>query len=179
MKVCVGSKNETKVKAVADTIKNYPLFKDAEVKSVDVNVETFGHPKGFEEINQGAMDRAKAAFDEGCDFSFGIESGLIAVPKTKTGYMEVAACAIYDGKNYHLGLSPAFEWPKAVADGIVNKGLDGSQAFKAAGLTNDEKIGASHGAIHFLSDGKLNRTEYNKWAVMMALVHLEKPELYK
>lgn len=177
MKINVGSTNETKVKAVADVIKNYPTLKDAQVTGLEINTETFGHPKGFDEINKGAMDRALAAFKD-CDYSFGIESGLIPVPKTKTGYMEVAVCAIYDGKNYHLGLSPAFEWPKAVAEGIVNKGLDGSQAFKAAGFTNQEKIGATQGAIHFLSKGKLNRTEYNKWAVMMALVHLENPELY-
>ncbi len=177
MKINVGSKNDTKINAVVEALKDRDLFQNAEVVGVDVNVETFGHPKGFEEIIDGAMDRAKQAFGN-CDLSFGIESGLIEIPKTKTGYMEIAACAIYDGKNYHLGLSPAFEWPKAVADGIVNKGLDGSQAFKAAGLTEHEKIGAAHGAIHFLSKGRLNRTEYNKWAVMMALVHVENPELY-
>jgi inosine/xanthosine triphosphatase len=178
MKFNVGSKNLTKINAVEQAIKFYPAVKGAEVVGVEVNVETFGHPKSLDETINGAIDRAKQAFVD-CDFSVGLESGLFPVPKTKTGYMEIAACAIFDGKNYHLGLSPAFEWPKEVADGIINKGLDGSQAFKAAGLTSHEKIGSTLGAIHFLSKGSLNRTEYNKWAVMMALVHLENPELYK
>jgi inosine/xanthosine triphosphatase len=112
MKIYVGSKNEVKRKAVAETVKQYPLFKDAEVVAFEVDVEIYGHPKGFEEINQGAMNRAKSAFTQ-CDYSFGIESGLIPVPHTKTGFMEITACAIYDGTNFHLGMSPAFEWPRA------------------------------------------------------------------
>lgn len=170
--------NETKVNAVVEAIKSYESVKSAAVVGVDVKVETYGHPKNLDEVVRGAMDRALQAF-QNCDYSIGIESGLMAVPKTKTGFMEIAACAIFDGKNYHLGLSPAYEWPKAVADGILNKGLDGSQAFKAAGLTDESKIGANKGAIHFLSKGQLNRTEYNKWAVLMALVHLENPEIYE
>src|SRR5437868_3874063 len=120
MKIHVGSKNSTKVNAVAEVLKNYPDFKDAQVVGVEVKVEEFGHPKGFDQIIEGACDRARQAFLD-CDLSFAIESGLIEVPKTKTGHMEIAACAIYDGKNFHLGLSPAFEWPKAVANKIINE----------------------------------------------------------
>jgi len=178
MKITVGSVNPTKLNAVTEAIKNFPSVQSAEVVSIQVNVEPFGHPKTLNETIEGAMDRALQAFQD-CDYSVGIESGLMAVPKTKTGYMEIAVCAIHDGNNYHLGLAPAFEWPQTITDDIINKGLDGSQAFKAAGLTDHEKIGSTLGAIHFLSKGSLNRTEYNKWAVMMALVHLENPGLYQ
>lgn len=178
MKISVGSQNDTKINAVKEAVKNFPAVKDAEVVSVKIELEIYGHPKSLGETIDGAMDRASRAF-QNCDYSVGIESGLMPMPKTKTGFMELAVCAIYDGTNYHLGTSPAFEWPKAVADGIINKGLDGSQAFKAAGLTDEEKIGSNMGAIHFLSKGALNRTDYNKWAVMMALVHIENPKLYE
>ena len=113
----MGSKNKTKVNAVADILRDYPMFGDAEVIGVAVQIEEFGHPKSLEETVAGAVDRAKQA-DEGHDYGFGIEGGLMAVPQTKSGYMEVAACAIYDGKTIHLGLSPAVEWPQAVLDGI-------------------------------------------------------------
>jgi non-canonical (house-cleaning) NTP pyrophosphatase len=90
--------------------------------------------------------------------------------------VEVAACAIFDGSQVHLGLSPAFEWPTKVTDSILNKGLDGSQAMKEAGLTPHEKIGEKEGVIGLLTKGRMNRTEYNKLAIMMALTHLENPE---
>lgn len=172
MKISVGSKNETKVQAVAEVLKASKMFADAEVVGVDVVTEVFGHPITLELVVKGAMDRAKRAFKD-CEYSFGIEGGLIEVPHTKSGYMEMAACAIYDGQKHHLGLSPGFEWPKAVTDLIVHKGLDGSQALKEAGFTSHEKIGAAEGGIYIFTHGRLNRKDYNKQAVLMALVHLE------
>jgi inosine/xanthosine triphosphatase len=177
MKINVGSKNDTKVNAVKEALASSKLFKDARVLSMDIEVEEFGHPKNIEQCVDGAIDRAKKAYAD-CDYSVGIEGGLMSVPETKTGYMEVAVCAIYDGKNVHLGLSPAFEWPKIVLDKILNEGLDGSQAVKEVGLTHEEKLGKTSGVIGILSHGQIDRTLYNKMAVLMALIHLENGELY-
>lgn len=177
MKIGVGSKNKTKVNAVAELLLDYPMFEGAEVIGVDVKVDEFGHPKSIDETVAGAIDRAKQAY-EGNNFGFGIEGGLMAVPQTKSGYMEVAACAIYDGKQIHLGLSEACEWPKLAIDAILNKGLDGSQAMKAVGLSNQDKAGEHGGLIHVLTKGRMDRIAFNKSAVKMALLHLENPELY-
>ncbi len=177
MKVGVGSKNKTKVNAVAEILRDYPMFDGASVEGVDVKIEQFGHPKSLDETVAGAVDRAKQAF-VGNEYGFGIESGLMKVPQTKSGYMEVAICAIYDGKQIHLGLSQAYEWPKKVIDGILNQGMDGSQAMKAAGLTQHEKLGEHEGFVGIFTKGRTNRTEYNKAAVVMALLHLENPEHY-
>ena len=176
MKVGIGSQNKTKVNAVAELLEDYPLFAGAEIEGVKVEIEEFGHPKSLEETVAGAVDRAKQAC-AGRDYGFGIESGLMEVPQTKSGYMEVAVCAIYDGSQIHLGLSQAFEWPKKVVDMIL-AGKDGSQAMKAAGLTEHQKIGEHEGVINVFAKGRTNRTQYNKNAVMMALVHLENPEHY-
>ncbi len=146
MRINVGSKNQTKAQAVAEALSGHELFKDAEVVGVDVASEQFGHPIKLAIVVKGAMDRAKQAFKD-CDYSFGIEGGLIEVPETKSGYMEVAICAIYDGSQFHLGMSPGYEWPKTVTDLIVNKGLDGSQALREAGFTSHEKIGTAEGGI--------------------------------
>ena len=176
MRVGVGSKNKTKVNAVAEVLRDYPMFNDAEVHSVDVKIEQFGHPKSLEETVAGAVDRAKQAY-RGHDYGFGIESGLMAVPQTKSGYMEVAVCAIYDGGQIHMGLSQAYEWPRKVITSILD-GLDGSQAMKTAGLTQHEKIGEHEGFVGVFAKGRTNRTEYNKGAIVMALMHLENPEHY-
>ncbi|MEK7496741.1 MAG: inosine/xanthosine triphosphatase [Patescibacteria group bacterium] len=178
MKVNIGSKNQTKIQAVSEALKESKIFKDAEVYSVDVVTDKFGHPIGMSAVVQGAMARAKQAFKD-CDFSVGIEGGLIEVSSTKSGYMQIEVCAIHDGSKFHLGLSPAHEWPKLVTDLIVNKGLDGSQALREAGFTDHEKIGTAEGGIWILTHGKINRKEMNKLAVVMALVHLENKEDYK
>jgi len=177
MKIGVGSKNKTKVSAVEELLHDYPLFAGAEVEGVAVRVEEFGHPKSLDETIAGAIDRARQAW-EGNDYGFGIEGGLLEVPYSKTGYMEVAACAIYDGEQIHLGLSPACEWPKEVIAGILHKGLDGSQAMKAAGITDEEKLGETKGFIDIVTKGRMDRTAFNKAAITMALVHLENPEFY-
>ena len=175
MKIGVGSKNKTKVSAVAELLKDYPMFAGAEVRGMEVKKDEFGHPKSLKTVVEGAIDRAKQAYS-GNDYGFGIESGLMKVPQTKSGYMEVVVCAIYDGKRHHLGIGPTFEWPKTIVRAILKEGLDGSQAFKKLGFTEEEKAGEEKGCIYSFTHKKMNRTEQNKIAVMMALIHLENPE---
>lgn len=179
MKINIGSKNPTKTQAVKDTVALYPkLFPEAEILSVDVKVDLYGHPKSLEQTINGAMDRARQAFVN-CDYSFGLEGGLMPVPKTKTGFMEVGACAIFDGSNFYLGLSPAFEWPKQATELIIAGKADGSQALKQIGFTEHEKLGVlPGGAIGILSGGRLTREDFTKYSIIMALVQLEHPEMY-
>ena len=179
MRVYVGSKNKTKVQAVHDALLLYPtLFTNPEIIGIDVEIELFGHPKSLKETVAGARERAKKAFGD-CDYSFGLEGGLIKVPYSKTGYMEVNACAIYDGKNFHLGLSPAYEWPREVTKLILSGKADASQAFKQLGYTKHEKLGAMDGGISgVLTNGRLTREDFIKYSIIPALIHLEKPEFY-
>jgi len=179
MKINVGSKNQTKIAAVRDAALLYPnLFPDPEITGIDVHIELYGHPKNIEETIRGAMERAKQAFIE-CNYSFGLEGGLMEVPCSKTGFMEVGACAVYDGKKFFLGLSPAFEWPPQVARLIIEGKADASQAFKQLGFTQEEKIGAQQGGIiGILTNGKLPREDFSKYSIIMALIQLEHPELY-
>jgi len=179
MKIGVGSKNKTKIAAVRDAVTLYPnLFPEAEVIGMDVAVEEFGHPKNIAETISGAVSRAKRAFD-GCDYGFGLEGGLIEVPQTVSGHMETGACAIYDGTNVYLGLAPSFEWPKNVTEMILRGEADASQAFKKLGLTEHEKLGAMDGGIiGMLTNSRLPREDFSRFSILMALIHLEKAEMY-
>ncbi len=179
MKINVGSQNKTKIVAVKAAVALYPnLFKNARVEGVAIEIEEFGHPKNIKETVAGAIERAKKAYFN-CDYSIGLEGGLIEVPFSKTGFMEVGACAIYDGKDYSFGLSPAFEWPKKVTEMIISGEADASQAFKRLNLTEHEKLGAIEGGIAgFLSKGRLTREEFMKQSIIMALIQLENPGLY-
>ncbi len=180
MKIKIGSKNQVKIKAATDAVKLYPnIFPNPEMESVHVEVDQFGHPKTLKDTLAGAIQRAKESFKD-CAFSFGIEGGMMEVPFTKTGYMEVGACAIYDGKNIYLGLSPAFEWPKKVTDMILTSEADASQAFRQLGYTSSKKLGGEAGGIiGFLTDQRLTREEQTKHSIIMALIQLERPNLYK
>ncbi len=101
----------------------------------------------------------------------------MSVPKTKSGYMDVCVCAIYDGREFHLGLSSAWEFPdKIVMDFILKDGLDMSQAINKAGITKNTQIGSCEGAIGILTKGRLDRKEYTKQALRSALIHLDKNE---
>jgi inosine/xanthosine triphosphatase len=179
MKINVGSKNQPKVQAVTDAVKLYPnLFPNPEVVGVEVNVETFGHPKTLAETVEGAVSRAKQAFKD-CVYSFGLESGLVPTPETRSGYLEISIAAVYDGKNIYLGSAAGFEWPKKVTEMVASGKADASKAFKELALTQHEKLGAMEGGIiGFLTKGRMTRERQVMDSIITALIHLENPELY-
>lgn len=171
MKIKIASKNPTKVKALKEIILDYEELKNAEVISESFFSGVEEQPKSLEETIQGAMNRSRNVYND-CEYSFGIESGIMKVPHTKSGYMDVCACAIYDGKEYHLGLSSAWEPPKEIIDYIINEGLDMSQAALKANITTHPKVGTAEGLIGILTEGKLTRKDYTKEAIRTALIKL-------
>lgn len=177
MIICVGSTNAVKVEAVRETVFQYDFLRQAEVRSAAAKSEVADQPKSLEETIRGAMNRAKNAFHK-CDYSIGIESGVMEVPHSKTGYMDVAVCAIFDGQEYYLGLSSAFEYPKEVTRLVLEEGLDINQAFLRVGLSPNPKLGSFEGAIGILTKGKMPRKDLTKQSVVTALVRLENKELF-
>lgn len=180
MKINVGSKNITKVQSVRDAVALYAsIFPNAEVVGVEVNVELYGHPKTLEETVEGAKQRAIEAF-KNCDYSFGLEGGLMKAPETQSGFAEVSACIIYDGTRFFPGYSSFFEWPPAVTQFILEGKGDASQAFKKLGYTEHDKLGNQPGGIiGYLTKQRTTREQFMLESIKMAMIHLEFPELYK
>lgn len=173
MKIIVGTKNKAKLDAVSEILHEYPHLATAEISSTEAVSEVSDQPKSLEETIRGAKNRAQSVFKE-CDYSIGIESGLMHVPGSKSGYMDVCVCAIYDGNEFHLGLSSAWEFPDvSTTKLIIDEGLDMSQAINKAGMTKNPQIGSAEGAIGILTKGRMNRKEYTKQALRTALIHLE------
>lgn len=174
MYIKIGSKNKAKLEAVVEILQEYAHLSEAQIEGITTDSGVSNQPKSLEETISGAMNRARKAFIE-CAYSIGLESGLFAVPMSKTGYMDVCACAIFDGRDFHLGLSSAWEFPdKKITDLMIKGGLDMSQAINSAGLVDNPDIGSEEGAIGILTKGRLNRKEYTKQALRTALIHLEK-----
>lgn len=178
MKINIGSKNETKINALKDALKNYGALDRTQIFSLAPQTTVADQPKTLEETIRGAKERAKNAFLD-CDLSFGIEDGLAVVAEARTGYMNVCVCAVYDGKEYYIGFSSAFEYPPKIIKLIFHEGLDVNQAFFETGLTRNQKIGSSEGAIGILTKGRWKRADTIKQSVIAALVILENRDLYE
>ncbi|MEK7511303.1 MAG: DUF84 family protein [Patescibacteria group bacterium] len=174
MKIVVGSKNPAKVEAVQEILQDYPHLKDAEVVGVEVSSGVSDQPTSLTEVTTGAMNRAKASFVD-CTYAIGLEAGFMEVPNAKSGHMNVTACAIYDGTDTHFGLSSAFETPdKETMRLVLEEGMNLSDAAVQTGWVETVDEARKHnGVIAKLTKGKLDRKEYVKQSIRVALVHID------
>ena len=168
MRINIGSKNPAKIAAVREAIAQYDFLSAAEIVPLDVDSGVSPQPRSMDETIAGAVNRAKNAFSD-CKYSIGLESGLMRVAQAKSGYMDFCACIIYDGKESHLGLSSAFEFPLEITRLIHEEGIDSSEAAVRTGLTENSSLGAQNGIIGILTKDRVARKEYTKQAIQMAL----------
>ncbi|MCE5317292.1 MAG: inosine/xanthosine triphosphatase [Parachlamydia sp.] len=178
--VAVGSTNQVKIRAVETVLKDYPTFNQAMVVSCKVPTEVADQPLSLTETIRGAKKRAKNAYHAcvHCKYSIGIESGLMKVRETKSGYMEFTVCCIYDGKEYYLGQSAAYEMPQHIIDLVVKAKMNMAEACFYGGLTTDLKLGEKEGDIGILSKGRMTRQDHSQQALIVALIQLENQSLY-
>ena len=172
----VGSANKAKVDAVSETLKDYLHLAEAEVAGMKTASGVSDQPLSLDETITGATNRARNAFVD-CEYSVGIESGLMAVAQAKSRYLDVCVAVIHDGVNFHLGISSAWEFKDtSVIASMIKEGLDMSQAIQKAKMTSNENIGSEEGAIGIVTKGRIDRKAYTKQALQMALIHLEPAE---
>jgi inosine/xanthosine triphosphatase len=165
MNVVVGSKNPVKLNATRNILGR--IYGDITVSSTNVDSGVPDQPFGLDQTVKGAVNRAKNAFSEKFDLSVGIESGLLKVPETLTGYIDLQWCAIYDGKNITIGASSGFEYPPSVIKEVLNGVEVGDVMDKVTGV-ND--LGQKKGAVSYLSRDMLNRTENTEECVLTAMI---------
>lgn len=178
--VAVGSTNNVKLNAVKVTIKDYPIFQKAKILSYKVPTEVADQPLSLDETIRGAKNRARNAFDAcgTCEYSIGIESGLMEVAESKSGYMEFTVCCIYDGNEFAIGQSAAYEMPQHIIDLVVNEKMNMAEACYHGGLTDDLQLGEKEGDIGILSNGRMTRQDHSEQALVAALIQLENVKLY-
>jgi len=177
MRINVGSLNPVKVEAVKETINQYDFLKDAKVVPIKTDSRVSGQPKSLEETITGAKNRAKNCFSN-CDYSIGIESGLIKINEPNTKHMDFCVCAIYNGKNFAFGFSPAFPLPKSFSE-IIEKGLELDAAAYETKQTDNREIKKESGIIGIWSKGIVTRKTYTIPAIQMALISLQNSELFE
>ncbi|MFH1054250.1 MAG: inosine/xanthosine triphosphatase [Candidatus Woesearchaeota archaeon] len=177
MIIKIGSNNPNKVDALKEALNDYDFISDPEVTGVEVPTKVSDQPKSLAETMQGAMNRAKGAFQD-CELSFGIEDGIVEIPNTKSGYMNACICAIYDGKQFHLGLGSMFEYPPEAIKIVLSEDVDLNNAVHRMNMTDNPRVGHSEGIISLLTKGIVDRKEYTKQAIRTAMIHLQNKDLY-
>lgn len=180
MIIAVGSTNQVKILAVQEVVKNYPHLASSIIEPFSVSSEVCEQPLSLDETIQGAKNRAKNAFVlcDPCSFSIGIESGLCKATGTRSGFLHICACCIFDGTHNYTGLSTGFEVPPLILDLMISQKMDLSQASFLCGITNNVNIGAAEGLIGILTKGRVDRKEYTKQCVTTAFIQLENHQWY-
>lgn len=177
MRIIVGSTNPVKVDAVREIMPQYPCLASADIDCVSAESGVSGQPKSLEETLAGAVARsrdawARAGLSSG-DLAFGIESGLLVVPDCASGIMDICACAIFDGRDVHMGISSAFVCPPAVIECMRRDGVEVQEACLRVGITPHADLGRREGLIGVLTRGRVTRKEYTVQAVKSAMIGVE------
>lgn len=171
----MGSKNPVKAQAVEKVLKKIYPSKEVEVTSREVDSSVPNQPFGKRETIEGAVNRAKKAYNPNFDLSVGIESGLMKTPHTITGYIDLQWCAIFDGDRITLGVSAGFEYPPQVMEEVL-KGREVGKVMDK--LTGVDDLGKKTGAVSYLTRGLLDRVGNTEQCVLMALVPRINYDLY-
>jgi len=189
--ILIGSKNPVKIKAVQSVFTKF--FPDIlfEFRHYDVPSQVSPQPWGNDETIQGAIFRAKNALTSFIQdnsiciqtypnsfYYIGIEAGLIPIPQTVSGYMDIQYCAIFDKMgHFSLGAGSGWEYPKKIIDELkLNPNLEIGTIM--ARLENDPDVKYKNGAIGYYSQNKITRPALTEECVKMALIPFLNPGLY-
>jgi len=179
--VRVGSTNALKLQGVRAALAAFS--RDVTIEGIDVESGVSDQPLGFEEILEGARNRAERAKRGGeCDLGIGYEDGLVAIPGSLESWFNIGCAAVSDGVRTSLGLSPGFSYPAACWQRAVAEREPIGTVFDRFWGQHREVSPApgrlSIGNIGKLTRGALTRTEYTRHAVVCALAPFIHPDLY-
>ena len=174
MKVIVGSTNPVKINSTKLAFETAFPEDEFEVEGVSVVSDVRDQPMSSAETLLGARNRAENAKEKyEADYWVGIEGGI----QEHDDDLEAFAWMIILGAEGTIGKArtSSFVLPHEVSL-LVRSGLELGQA-------DDQVFNQSHskqrnGAVGLLTNDIIDRSEYYKQAVILALVPFLKPELY-
>ncbi|AYV74135.1 MULTISPECIES: DUF84 family protein [Niallia] len=166
MKVCIGTNNKAKVKAVKNC-----LEKDTAIEFATFNVSSGVSEQPFsdEETIKGAVNRAKAALQEGAgEIGIGLEGGVHRTNDTLF-LTNWGALVWKDGTTY-IASGARIPLPKEIETKLV--------AGRELGPVMDEyvqkeNVRSTEGAIGIFTNGRINRTAMFEHVVELLLGQME------
>jgi inosine/xanthosine triphosphatase len=183
--VMLGTRNDAKIRGVQAAFLDLrealrpPDLSAPETWTCQVESGISDEPWGFPTTMQGAQNRAYAAYTvllrsempppaSQVAMGIGVESGFIEVaPATFTLY-NVDVCALFDGQDYYLGISPGFEYPRRLVRNIFLHRQPFQQARQY--ITTAADIEQRAGIVGVLAGGLIDRPEMTRLATRLALI---------
>jgi len=173
-KVIVGSTNPVKINSTKVAFETAFPEEEFDVEGVSVVSDVRDQPMSNDETLLGARNRANnAKAKHKADFWVGIEGGIEdhADDLEAFAWMVVLSADGISGK----ARTSSFVLPHEVSI-LVRAGLELGQADDQ--VFNQIHSKQKNGAVGLLTNDIIDRTEYYKQAVILALVPFLKPELY-
>lgn len=173
MLVAVGSRNPAKVNGTRRAFSKY--FPDLVLRSVDSSAVARAQPVGLRQMVDGAVARARFALSKvGGEYGVGVEAGIFRVGSFYFDHQQ-AAVADASGR-VSLGHSAGYMLPKVAVEELLREGRELEQF--AEELSGIAGVGDKGGLIHYLTKGKMSRTDLTEQCVTVALAPWLHREVY-
>lgn len=174
-RVIVASENPVKIAAVREACGR--MFPDGahEITGVAVASGVSHQPMGDEETRRGAVFRAAAAAAAApaADFWVGIEGGVTDAAEGMSASAWVAVRSA--GGRTGMARSASFFLPPCIAE-LIRQGKELGEADDIVfGRVNSKQ---ENGAVGILTDNAIERRDYYREAVIMALIPFKNEHLY-
>lgn len=184
MKLAVGSTNKVKINAAKEgAMQSFLGNQEIEAEGFDVPSNVSDQPFGDIETQQGAVTRAKNAYEEyvkkyntNPDFAVGLEGGVMN--SVHESELECFAwIVIYNGKSFGKARTGSFTLPPVIRDLIMVEKLELGLADDLVFKTINSKQGG--GSVGQFTRGVIDRTAYYVHATVLAFIPFHWPELYE
>lgn len=167
MKIVVGSENPAKIAAVQDGFSAMFSNESIEIRGINVESGVPSQPIGREETIIGATNRAKRVLEKmsDIDFAVGVEAGIEEIG----GKIGAFAWMVVISKEGVVGKGEAgvFFLPESISK-LIRSGVElGIAADRVFDVKNSKH---STGTVGILTKNALNRPEYYRQAVILALM---------
>lgn len=174
MKVIVASKNPVKINAAQQAFVQMFPNEEVLVEGVSAPSGVPDQPMTHAEGMTGARNRAQHIFDECPDADYWV--GLEGANEEVGEYMQSRASAVIKSKTYQSEeQSASFRVPKEVAE-LIRDGMELGHAHdKVFNKVNSKQ---AHGMVGELTDNIIDRTEYYRHPLVLALIPFKNSELY-
>ena len=172
-KVIIGSRNPVKINCVREILQTVYPNQVFDYHGLSVPSGVADQPMTDEETLKGAVNRAKNVQQkDDADYYVGIEGGIADDGEIMTAFAWVV---IISDRKIGKARTSTFELPPKIAE-LVREGVElghaDDQVFKR------ENSKEKDGAVGILTAGILDRKEYYKQAVLLALVPFINEGLY-
>jgi len=185
--IAVGSTRKPKLNAVTDAAQTIAsVFGEGatlEVTGYEVESGVSHTPGSREELMQGARQRVEAlqrclgASGLTADFCVGLEGGLAVAADDGVRRVFLESWAyVSDGRRGHFGCSASMELPAALAEAVLERGTELSEAIdQFAGAVG---IRDGQGTWGVLSRNLISRQESFRVALVAAFAPFYNPKMY-